>query len=385
MKNMLAGIFAASTMLFPASFRLPADDIVYFNLGRDPRSAALNMISDGTGPELSAASAKIAESEPPRAIAGDRKITRSRLSSEKLLSGNEISLGRSGERTIRLPGMSPDGLVFAVVGDVQGKGRSDKWRKTSEWLAARKPFLFVPVGDIVDKGLVWSQWEAFFSDAKSLLETSYIMPVIGNHDCYLDSSKGLKPEVYLQLFDLPDNGCEGYKGYWYAFEAGDAHFSVLCNYPHGGPLDEKTAVDKIQTEWLDKQLAATEKKWKFVFFHAPIWSSGPHGGDSVSLAKTWGAAMERRAVDIVFTGHTHAWEITHPLKNGKHGSGGTVYYNTGGINYSAKANGADFTRVRQDVEREIRVALVKISGKDAVVSTYNMGTGELDDEFKIQK
>ena len=299
--------------------------------------------------------------------------------------GFVVSASGKSETLGSIPAEPAGEFRFAVAGDVQGKGPSDKWRKAADWLASKKPTLFIPVGDLVEQGLDSKQWEAFFADGANLFKDTLILPVIGNHDCYKEASGalGLKPEIYLNQFRLPPNGVDGCQGYWYSFNCGDAHFAVLCNFPVGTGLDQKKG-EKIQAEWLENDLTSCGKKWKFVFFHVPIYSTGPHGGDTISLAKTWGDIIERHGVNVVFNGHTHALEITPPLKGGQPAEKGTVYYNCPGINFSCKPKGGTLTRFAQSEDRMLLATLVTVSSARVVVATYDLQTGELCDEFKME-
>jgi len=53
---------------------------------------------------------------------------------------------------------------------------------------------------------------------------------------------------------------------YYSFDWGNAHFTAL---------DFNTGPDPDQMAWLKEDLAATDKLWKFVFYHQAIYSSGP--------------------------------------------------------------------------------------------------------------
>ena len=77
--------------------------------------------------------------------------------------------------------------------------------------------------------------------------------------------------------------------------------------------------------WLKNDLAATDKPWKFVFYHQAIYSSGPHGYESWAKAKRELLApiFEQNHVDVVFNGHDHDYERTRPIT-------GVLYIVSGG-------------------------------------------------------
>lgn len=267
-------------------------------------------------------------------------------------------------------------VTFAVLGDIQVKGHDASWRRAAHWLAGKKPDFCLSLGDQVDKGLQVDQWKGLFADGAALFESTVFMPLIGNHDEYgKTNGLALNPAPYFTLFTLPDNGCPGFSGQWYAFRSGSVSFSILAAYP----IREGTVVDvrKVpeQTAWLEATLAGQPSKgWKMAAFHPPVFSTGPHGGDTRWLDELWGRIFERRHVSVVFNGHTHAFEITRPLRAGVPvGDGrGIVYYNGAGITFSSPATGSVLSYAHQQREREPLALIVSATPEKLVLSTWNM-------------
>ena len=106
----------------------------------------------------------------------------------------------------------PAAFSFAVLGDVQGMGPSPRWQRTADWLIYQQPAFFLPVGDLVEHGLIQSEWDNFFTDGAKLFATTPVLPIIGNHDCYRDRYPELKPQLFLDQFAVPSNGVPGYNG-----------------------------------------------------------------------------------------------------------------------------------------------------------------------------
>jgi len=274
---------------------------------------------------------------------------------------------------------------FAVLGDVQGMGPSAKWQRTADWLTGQRPAFFLPLGDLVEHGLIQTEWDNFFADGAKLFATTPVEPIIGNHDCYRDRYPELKPQLFLDQFAVPPNGVPGYNGYWYSFDYGAAHFVGLCNFPVGGPVPMREAAEVRQTLWLQHDLAATAKPWKFVFFHVPIYSSGPHGDATRYLARIWGRIFDATHVTVVFSGHTHAFETTQPIRAGHSAAAGTTYYNCAGINYSAVATGSWFTVKAQPRERMLLPAIVTVGSNAVTITTYDLEAGVVFDELRLEK
>ena len=70
---------------------------------------------------------------------------------------------------------------------------------------------------------------------------------------------------------------------------------------------ENDSLGEAQTAWLEADLAASTKKWKFLQFHAPIYSAGgdrAHENNLIEQAYIQ-SLCEMYEVAIVFSGHNH--------------------------------------------------------------------------------
>ena len=110
---------------------------------------------------------------------------------------------------------------------------------------------------------------------------------LGNHD---DGDQRFYP-----LFNM------GGKEY-YRFQKSGASFYAL----------NSNDLDKRQTEWIEKELAQDDSKWKIAFFHHPPYSSGGRHGSSERVRKALEPIFIRYGVDVVFSGHDHIYERIKP-------------------------------------------------------------------------
>ncbi|MFH2096324.1 MAG: metallophosphoesterase, partial [Bacteroidota bacterium] len=119
--------------------------------------------------------------------------------------------------------------------------------------------------------------------------TNNFFPSLGNHELY---STGL--DEYYAYFELPGN--ERY----YDFVRGNVHFFILNSNTVEA---DGTDPGSVQGSWLQNQMANSTAIWKFVVFHHPPYSSGPHGSSTYMQwpFKAWGA-------DVVLCGHEHNYE-----------------------------------------------------------------------------
>lgn len=209
---------------------------------------------------------------------------------------------------------------FLVFGDSQSTGSYIVWRNTLQTAAKANPEarFFVNTGDLVDEGQDVTQWNYWFKAAKGVIDRIAAMPVRGNHE---------KNKSYWRAyFKLPDNGPADARGLSYSFDLGPVHFVMLDNTD---PYEKETLTN--QKEWLIRDLQASSKTWKIVFFHKPLYPNKPER-DNDYLKDVYAPIFDKYHVDLVFNGHDHNIARTFPLFNGeavKNPSGGTIYYVSG--------------------------------------------------------
>lgn len=226
------------------------------------------------------------------------------------------------------PGPYKGQLRFVAFGD-SGAGSPAQQRVAGQMLAAR-PDLLIQTGDLVyDAGRDPEYDPRYFEPNRELIGQAPLYPSLGNHD--LVSANG---RPYLDNLALPQNLADGSSRY-YSFDYGNAHFVALDVADASGRYDrgvERFASGSAQYAWLEQDLAATRRPWKFVYFHYPPYSDGLHGSDP-ALQQQLAPLFERSGVDLVFAGHDHLYERSQPLRGGAPvaaGERGAVYVVTGG-------------------------------------------------------
>jgi predicted phosphodiesterase len=217
--------------------------------------------------------------------------------------------------SFRTPPGSGQPVTFGVLGD-SGTGSREQYA-VADRLVALDPQLVLHTGDVVYPSGQASGYDPyFFKPYQALEQRAPIYPTLGNHDYAT-----LRGQPYLDAFYLPHNNPADTERY-YSFDWGDAHFTAL---------DFNTGPDPEQLAWLRQDLGATDKPWKFVFYHQAIYSSGLHGHESWVLAKQQLLApiFEQYHVDVVFNGHDHDYERTRPISDVVYivsgGGGGPLY------------------------------------------------------------
>lgn len=173
--------------------------------------------------------------------------------------------------------------------------------------------LLIAVGDLVANGNLEADWGTEFFDPtytniQTMLATLPYQSCMGNHE-----GSGV---LFTKYFPYPF-----VSGRYWSFDYGPAHVVVVDQYTSYG-------AGSAQLSWIESDLAATTKPWKFLYLHEPGWSSGGHSNNTT--VQTYIQPLcEQYDVPIVFAGHNHYY--ARALVNGVHhvttGGGGAPPYN----------------------------------------------------------
>lgn len=117
-------------------------------------------------------------------------------------------------------------------------------------------------------------------------------------------------------FHMPDNGNQLF---WYSFSVGLTHHVVLSS-------EHDCGTHSPMRQWLERELRRVDRKrtpWLIIHLHRPLYCSEKYMGDyavSYLLRDCLERVFAEHRVDIVFSGHYHAYERTCPvfLENCRH-------------------------------------------------------------------
>ncbi len=285
-------------------------------------------------------------------------------------SGREVASDWHPVHTFKPAGS----MSFDVLGD-SGWGSEVQYQIAAQMQAAN-PDLIMLVGDAV-----YPAYSHFAEDFRLMsvyaeqMTTTPVFLVLGNHEGYGDI------EAALASFYLPTNNATGDEKF-YSFDQGDAHFMVLW-------VDLQSGVDyspgSVEYRWAEHDLAATDKPWKFMFFHHVWRSSGPHFHDDydenkipdwIQLEQGPIALAKKYGVQVVFNGHDHDYERLAP-------SAGVISFVTGG-------GGADlypFRALHPDSVQYFHrheFLNVAVDGNEAVIQAIGSG-GEVFDQIHVNR
>ncbi len=164
-----------------------------------------------------------------------------------------------------------DSFTALIFPDSQCSDGYITWRNVAHNAYRQHPNanFMVSMGDLVDNGEASWQWTQWQDGINELWKAIPFAPVMGNHETYNLNWLCRLPKAYLALFNLPDNQSQNFKDYYYSYDVGPVHFTVLntmWDELHG--LNDGIITEQI--EWLKKDISHTDKKWKVVLMHKDV-------------------------------------------------------------------------------------------------------------------
>jgi predicted MPP superfamily phosphohydrolase len=196
---------------------------------------------------------------------------------------------------------------FMVLGDF-GTGDREQYELGGQMASLHNRFKFdtaVLVGDNLYGSERPQDFEKKFERPyKPLLDAGVkFYASLGNHDS--------REQRYYKLFNM-----EGKLYYSFSPKPDVRFFALESTYP----VPE-------QIEWLEKELSSSGSRWKIVFFHHPLYSSGDRHGSDTRLRAVLEPLFLKYNVSLVLTGHDHFYERVTPQKGIAYfvvGSGGKL-------------------------------------------------------------
>ncbi|WP_207659213.1 phosphodiester glycosidase family protein [Anaerobacterium chartisolvens] len=230
------------------------------------------------------------------------------------------------------------------------------------------------VGDIIDDASRFNQLDAVSGALESYAGSSDadLIAVLGNHE-YMGDEDGFIARTY---YNTPLNGPAENLGACYSTEYGNVYAAVISFTTDRDLLE-------AQLEWLRADIAKTDKKWKMLVTHQPVYYSNPEGGNGL-FKEVLPAVMDELGIDLVFSGHDHSYGRTLQLKGGKESRPGTTYIIAGstGIKYYKGVNDGTFAVFANE---EKPIYITGSAGKDSITIKALRPDGTEVDSFTIEK
>jgi hypothetical protein len=273
-----------------------------------------------------------------------------------------------------------EAFTFINVTDSQGETEADfaLWGRTldSAFSAFPQARFIVHNGDLTENPEDEQAWAYFFKSAANWITAVPLMPVTGNHD-----EVDKEAWAFVSHFNVPNNGAKKtIEGTTYSYDYGAAHF-IMLNTESG---------IASQTEWLERDLAQTDKPWIIVSMHR-----GAYGGSMYTKVDEWVELFDKYEVDLVLQGHNHEYSRSYPLRSGElAGDGdspvrdreGTVYVvtNASGPKFNEKKKDQFYHKVHFQNNKQM-FAGVTIDGNALTYRAYDVDGQKLDEFVLLHK
>jgi predicted phosphodiesterase len=201
---------------------------------------------------------------------------------------------------------------FVVYGDTRGTDAEplddSDHRKVLAAIAKNTPDyrFIINVGDLVNRGTVREQWEAWQRSVSAALgETQNFLPpklmaVPGNHDRYSSPAghENWRNALSGQVRQFPNGG------EFFFFDYREVRILMLNS--------ERRDASGKQAEMFATALATNAKPWLFAVWHRPIFPFGDKRYEN-GLDHRWSKPLFENGCDIIFTGHAHYYVRTKKL------------------------------------------------------------------------
>lgn len=284
---------------------------------------------------------------------------------------------KSGPLTFKTASRTNDPFSFCIIGDTESRPQIN--HQLGEMIWEERPNFILHLGDITDGGKKPHKFEwnyEYFTGIVPVASRLPVFPVAGNGEGDL--------YWYKKYHKLPDT--EAY----YSFEYGNAEFFMLNTN-----ADEELQKGGVQYKWLKEKLKKSKARWKFVaHHHCPVSSDENDFGNTWKGEKSTSGdprfddiktVYEEGGVDIVFFGHVHAYERTHPMKNGMvDKKNGVVYLQSGGGGGNLEDFVPGYNVYSTKVQRGHHFCKVDIFENEFTLKMFDI-EGRLKDVFEVKK
>jgi hypothetical protein len=216
------------------------------------------------------------------------------------------------------PGSSKESITFHVLGDLgQTQNSANTLYQINDNEAALGTALsggIVCMGDLSYANGDEPLWDSFGIMKEISTANIPMLNTPGNHEWFDDAAKNFT--AYTARFDNPE--VNGKEELYYSFNAGMAHWIMVAGYcteMKSTGTQPCLQPGSAQMDWLQKDLASVDRSatpWTFVVFHQPYVNSNT-AHNMASEGAPMQAAIEdvlydSGIVDVVFSGHVHAYE-----------------------------------------------------------------------------
>lgn len=201
------------------------------------------------------------------------------------------------------PSNKSSDFSFIYFGDPQNDIKS-QWSRVIRNAYKHEPdcAFMLYCGDLINRPNRDSEWHEWFGAGSFIYGKVPQAMTPGNHDY---EGLTLAPHWNAQ-FTQPFNGPAGLEGTCFFTDYKNLRL-ISLNTAAGSELrNDENSYLEAQTAWLDSVLKANTKEWVIVITHLPIYSP-KENRDNYHIRNSFQPIMEKYGVDLVLTGHDHAY------------------------------------------------------------------------------
>ncbi|XP_057438141.1 probable purple acid phosphatase 20 [Lotus japonicus] len=196
-------------------------------------------------------------------------------------------------------------IKFAVVGDL---GQTEWTQLTLDHIGKSNYDMLLLPGDLSYADFIQTRWDSFGRLVEPLASQRPWMVTQGNHEVEKIPIIHRTPfTAYNARWRMPFEESGSDSNLYYSFDVAGVHVIMLGSYTDFDP-------GSSQYEWLQGDLGKINRgktPWVMVLLHAPWYNSNTaHQGESESedMKEAMEDLLYHARVDVVFTGHVHAYE-----------------------------------------------------------------------------
>jgi len=230
---------------------------------------------------------------------------------------------------------------FFVFGDVHGYSDTLNDPGGTGWLRtiakkyetpATKPLFTIQVGDVVDREHVYVYYKVYgdVCDDYPEFANTDMVGAMGNHEYYrgLNNTANLtdvtvppRGDIAKFLYGMPQINSGSIGSGTYSVDYGNVHIAVLDLFDRNGLNSyQYTPIIDAEAAWLNNDLDNSDKRWKIVVLHYPLYEAPNSSGESNPIpypyaTTVFAPVIEKYGVQFVFAGHTHV-DRRIQVKNG---------------------------------------------------------------------
>ncbi|CAO2824056.1 unnamed protein product [Amaranthus hypochondriacus] len=218
-------------------------------------------------------------------------------------------------------------IKFVVIGDL---GQTNWTNSTLEHISQANYDMLLLPGDLSYADYWQPSWDSFGRLVEPLASRRPWMVTQGNHEVEKIPIVHNTPFTsYNARWHMPFEESGSQSNLYYSFDvASQVHVIMLGSYTDFRP-------GSSQYNWLERDLKKIDRAktpWVVVVFHAPWYNSNiAHVGEfeSIGMKQSMEKLLFDAKVDVIFTGHVHAYERFTRVYDGKPNKCGTIHITIG--------------------------------------------------------